>query len=188
MNSLPRLWLRLRLALVATNPVAAGAFVLGLVGAASLAWLVQASDLLARQEELARRMAARTVRPVAAAPAPAVNENLALFQAALGERRYVEQQVKVLFGLAAKTGLVLHEGDYKLGHDPNARIDTYEVSLPVKGSYGAIWQFAMLALRAIPFASLDDISFKRDAIGTANVEARLRLTLYLARAESGAGR
>jgi hypothetical protein len=46
----------------------------------------------------------------------------------------------------------------------------------------------MLALRAIPFASLDDISFKRDAIGTANVEARLRLTLYLARAESGAGR
>ncbi len=43
------------------------------------------------------------------------------------------------------------------------------------------------ALRAIPFAALDEISFKRDAIGEANVEARLRLTFYLTeRAGSGA--
>ena len=57
---------------------------------------------------------------------------------------------------------------------------TYQVTLPVKGSYGAVWKFGMLALRAIPFASLDEISFRRDAIGDAAVEARLRLTLYLA--------
>ena len=53
------------------------------------------------------------------------------------------------------------------------------LNLPVKGSYGAIWQFALGALRAIPFASLDDIGFRRDSIGDPVVEARLRLTLYL---------
>jgi hypothetical protein len=37
----------------------------------------------------------------------------------------------------------------------------------------------MGALRAIPFASLDDISFRRDGIQDPAVEARLRLTLYL---------
>jgi hypothetical protein len=49
----------------------------------------------------------------------------------------------------------------------------------VKGSYAAIWQFAMAALRTIPFASLDEITFRRDAIGDATVDARLKLTLYL---------
>jgi hypothetical protein len=80
---------------------------------------------------------------------------------------------------------VLRQGEYKAAYDRDARIHTYQVSLPVKGSYRAVWQFAMLALRAIPFASLDELSFRRDAIGQADVEARLRLTLYLSGAAPG---
>jgi hypothetical protein len=38
----------------------------------------------------------------------------------------------------------------------------------------------MLTLRAIPFAALDDIGFRRDEIGAAGVDARVRFTLYLA--------
>ena len=91
----------------------------------------------------------------------------------------LDRPVATLFGLAAKSGLVLRQGEYKQGYDRNAHVYTYQVNLPVKGSYQAIWQFAMAALRAIPFASLDDISFHREAIGDATVEARLRLTLYL---------
>jgi hypothetical protein len=113
-------------------------------------------------------------------PAPAqAPDNLAAFYGALGERGSAEQQVKTLFALATKSGLVLRQGEYKAGHDRNAHVYTYQVNLPVKGSYQAIWQFAMAALRAIPFASLDEITFHRDAIGDATVEARLRLTLYL---------
>jgi hypothetical protein len=121
-------------------------------------------------------------KPLAVAAPESVsrNENLALFYDGLGERRYAEQQVKTLFGLASKAGLVLSQGEYKGGSTSNGRFHTYQVNLPVKGSYGAIWQFGMLALRAIPFASLDEISFRRDSIGEPAVEARLRLTLYLA--------
>jgi hypothetical protein len=176
---LPVAWLRIRLALSRWQPVAVVSALLILAALVSLAWLAQANRLLRGEEELARRMAALPPAQVKAPP-PGANENLAAFYAALGERRYAEQQVKTLFGLAAKSGLVLRQGEYKAGYDRNARVHTYQVTLPVSGSYRAIWQFALQALRAIPFASLDEISFRRDGIADANVEARLRLTLYLA--------
>jgi hypothetical protein len=175
----PRLLLRLRLALSSLGPVAAGASVLCLAGALALAWLLPERALQRQRSAVALSLAAMPPAAAVVAP-PGPNANLALFYGSLGEHRYAEQQVKTLFALAAKTGLVLSQGEYKSGFEPNGRFHTYQVNLPVKGSYAAIWQFAMLALRAIPFASLDEISFRRDTIGEPAVEARLRLTLYLA--------
>jgi hypothetical protein len=180
----PVLGLRVRLALSRWQPVAVGGALLLVAAGAALAWLVQEQQLLERERDLLHRMAALPPPPVKAPP-PSANENLAAFHAALGERRYAEQQVKTLFGLAEKTGLVLRQGEYKAGYDRNARVHTYQVNLPVTGSYRAIWQFALLALRTIPFASLDEISFRRDVIGDANVEARVRLTLYLGDTSAG---
>lgn len=177
--SLTAMLLRVRLAGKAIGAVACGAALCCLLGAAALAWLLPQRTLQVREHELALRVAATPAAVVKAAPVVA-NENLALFYDTLGERRYAEQQVATLFGLAAKSGLTLSQGEYKAGYDRNARIYTYQVMLPVKGNYGSVWKFGMLALRAIPFASLDEISFRRDAIGEAAVEARLRLTLYLA--------
>ena len=178
--------LRLRLMVAALGPVACSAAVLCLVGALALAWLVP-ERALQRQRQIAALAQATMPPPVSAlAPAPAgPNENLALFYDTLGERRYAEQQVKTLFALAAKSGLVLSQGEYKSAVDQNGRFHTYQVNLPVKGSYGAISQFGMQALRAIPFASLDEISFRRDTIGAPTVEARVRLTIYLADQAAG---
>ena len=180
--------LRLRLVLLRANPIALAAGLAVLALACALAWTLNAvwtlqraqaaDDARARQQALARQAAPAPVAAPPAPPAPAP-DNLDAFYGALGERQAAEQQVRTLFGLAAKSGLVLRQGEYKPGYDRNAHVATYQVDLPVKGSYQAIWQFAMAALRAIPFASLDDISFRRDAIGDASVEARLRLTLYL---------
>lgn len=171
--------LRLRLSLRTLSPVLLLAVLLYAAAFGAVAWLLPAREALEQERELARRAAALPPVALPAAPAASSDANLALFYDALGEKRYAEQQVKTLFGIAARTGLVLRQGEYKSGYDRHGRLHTYQVNLPVQGSYGQIWQFAMLSLRAIPFASLDDISFKRDAIGQANVEARLRLTLYL---------
>jgi len=172
-------WLRLQLALSATSLVALGGVLLCVGAAAALAWLMPARELLAEQRVLARAAASLPAAPVRQA-APATDEyHLTLFYGTLGERRHVDAQVKALFALAAKSGLVLRQGEYKSAFERNARVHTYQMTFPVQGSYGAIWQFALGALRAIPFAALDEISFKRDAIGDAQVEARLRLTLYL---------
>lgn len=177
---LPALALRLRLALRATSPVLLAAGLLCAAGIAALAWLLPARAALETERELARRAAALPPPVQRAAPVETTDANLALFHATLGDRRYAEQQVRTLFDIAAKTGLTLRQGEYKRGYDRNGKLHTYQINLPVQGSYGQVWQFALLALRAIPFASLDDIGFKRDSIGQAGVEARLRLTLYLA--------
>jgi len=183
--------LRLQLALRAWPlPVACGTAFLAI--AAALAWTLHANaGLEAERDALLAARAARQAASASAAhaapsapaapvpqPLPSI-DNLDAFYAALGPRRYAEQQVRTLFALAAKNGLMLSQGEYKTGYDRNARVGTYQVNLPVKGGYGAIWQFAMGALREIPFASLDDISFRRDGIQDPTVEARLRLTLYL---------
>jgi hypothetical protein len=183
--SFPGLLLRLRLALSNAGPLRCGAALLCVIGAGALVWLAPQRERMAHQH--ARALAQAKVVPNVVVSAPVVaNQNLVLFYSSLGEQRYVEQQVKTLFALAAKTGLSLSQGEYKSGRDKNARLHTYQITLPVKGSYKAIWEFGLLALRAMPFASLDEISFKRETVTDNNVEARLRLTLYLAeRADGG---
>lgn len=172
-------WLRVRLLVARWGPVGVASTALLVAGVAALAWLVQANDLVEQQRLLAARVAALP-RSEPKEEAPVDNDNLTLFYRALGERRHAEQQVKTLFALASKAGLVLSKGEYREAFDNSARLYTYQVTLPVKGAYGAIWEFALQSLRTIPFASLDDIGFRRDAIGDASVEARVRFTLYLA--------
>lgn len=177
--------LRLRIMLLRVNPLVLAAGILVLVMAGALAWTLHAVWTMERAQAAREAQAKQKTQGAPAvapepAPAPAqAPDNLAAFYGALGARGSAEQQVKTLFSLATKSGLVLRQGEYKAGYDRNAKVYTYQVNLPVKGSYAAIWQFAMAALRTIPFASLDEITFHRDAIGDATVEARLKLTLYL---------
>lgn len=176
------LLLRARLLLARIDPLVALVLALLLAGAALQVTLVLArADLNADYE--AARLAARTPLPPRAAPVaapPSSDQNLREFYATVGERRGVERQLKQVFALAARHGLVLRQGEYRATADRNAKLIAYQVNLPVKGSYGAIWEFAMDVLRAIPHASLDDVAFRRDSVRQAGVEARLRLTFYLA--------
>lgn len=169
--------LRLQLWLARRSPVWLAALLLGAGAALAWAWYFAQP----------RRPAPVAVRaaPSAAAPAtlvmaaPTAGQNLAAFRAALGQRRDVEQQLGTLFALAAKAGLTLSSGQYKAGYEPDSGVHTYQIILPVRGSYASVWQFCLQALAAIPFASLDEISFRRDAIADTLLEARLRFTLYL---------
>jgi hypothetical protein len=178
--------LRLRLWLGERGPVASAAALLCVLALLALAWLASQRSVQAREHQVVVGLAALPLK--AEIPVLTPNENLARFYATLGEKRYAEQQVDTLFALAGKNGIVLSQGEYRSGYDANARVHTYQVTLPVKGNYSAIWRFAQQALGAIPFASLDDISFKRETIGEPNVEARVRLTLYLADQAAGAAK
>ena len=177
--SLTAAWLRLQIALRAASPVALLGLLLCAAAAAALAWVIPARALVEEGRDVARRVAAQPAPAAALAPPAGDDERLRLFYDTLGARRQTERQLEILFAQADKAGLVLRQGEYKAAYDRNARLHTYQVTLPVKGSYGAIWQFALGALGALPFAALDELSFKREAIGQADVEARLRLTLYL---------
>lgn len=185
--NLAALSLRLRLAARGIGPVAGGALLVAVAALAVLAWTRSAREHQVQHQGAALAQAVAPPPAPVVSPQAAANDNLDLFYTSLGERRFTEQQVKTLFGIAAKTGIVLRQGEYKSAYDQNGKLHTYQVTLPVKGSYQAIWQFALLSLRAIPFAALDDIGFRRDDIGAAGVDARVRFTLYLADAPAGEG-
>ena len=156
-----------------------------LLGAGAIAWLWGIPQL--EQQTAARKTmlfaAQKTLTsapPVAIAPAlPLAEQRLQHFYDLLGETRYAEQQVKTLFALAAKNGLSLNQAEYKFAANKTGLFHTYAISLPVKGQYGAIRQFCEQVLLAIPFASLDAIDFKREAVSNPNLDAKLRFTLHL---------
>lgn len=173
--------LRARVAAMRVGPAACVAALLGVAGIAAWAWAAPQYSALQGKLAYERAHPAAGVPQtlaVAALP-PTADENLAAFYAALGEKRHAEQYVKVLFGLAGKAGLSLAQGEYKFSYDKASRVTAYQVVLPVKGSYQSIWQFVLEALRALPFAALDDIGFRRDSIAETQVEARVRLTFYV---------
>ena len=107
-------------------------------------------------------------------------ERASVFYEALGDKKYNEQHLKILFSLAQHAGLSLNQAEYKSAFNKDGGFHTYQIQLPVKGSYGAIRQFCEQALLVIPYASLDEMSFKREAVAKGMLEARLRFTLYLA--------
>lgn len=168
--------LRARLLLGRLGPLACAVLVLAVLALAGWAWLLP--QRAAQAVWMAQPLPVPSAL-VSAPPPPSANQNLADFYEALGEQRYAEQQVKILFGLAAKAGLTLSQGEYKMGYDKASRVGSYQIILPVKGAYQAIWQFTLEALRSMPFAALDELSFRRDLITDPQVEARVRLTLYL---------
>ncbi|MFK0380163.1 hypothetical protein [Pandoraea sp. NPDC090278] len=137
---------------------------------------------LARTDTSSARAVLAAVSGKRRAPVAAtdpVDAPLLAFFATLGNRRQNDLHIKLLFDLAKQNGLTLRQGEYQYGYDNAARVATCQVVLPLKGNYNAIWHFVLEVLRTLPFAALQDINFKRDAIGDAAVSAQVRLTLYL---------
>lgn len=129
--------------------------------------------------ERAQKSLASTAIHTAEATHSLPEERLTAFYDVLGDKRYVEQQVKTLFAVAAKSGLILNQGEYKSSFEKGIHTTTYQMILPVKGQYQSIRKFCEQTLLAIPFASLDEISFKREEIASNTLEAKLHFTLYL---------
>lgn len=177
--------LRLHAELALSRIGAAGTVVLCLGAAALVSWIwaVPYTKQLANDSAIRLVQAKRMTQEANIAPPPAPRavdqDRLKAFYEALGEQGYAEQQVKTLFAAAAKSGLTLNQAEYRYGFDKNGDFATYQAILPVKGSYRAIRTFCEQVLVSVPFASLDEINFKRESIGSPNLEARLRFTIYL---------
>jgi Tfp pilus assembly protein PilO len=84
-----------------------------------------------------------------------------------------------IYGAAEQQGVVLELCEYKLVQEKGSRLVRYQITLPVKGSYEQIRGFIAAVLNEVPAAVIDDIGLKREAIGARNLEARLKLTLFL---------
>ena len=170
-----------------SNSIACALCLIGLVG---WLWTIPYLSAESSKQQIALNQVRQSFERVqilpAAKPRPLNEERLANFHDALGEKRFVEQQLKIFFAVAKNNGLTLNQAEYRSAFDQAGRFHTYQVVLPVRGSYGAIRAFCEELLLTIPFASLDELSFKRDAIANRTLEAKLRLTLYVSDVPRGA--
>lgn len=176
--------LQVRLALRRLDPGRAIAVLLLLLAATLWSWIVpqaqhRAADRHAALVRLQHMPAAAKGVPAAGREVSLPRQRLAAFYETLGERRYAEQQLRTLFSIAERSGLKLAQGDYKLRYDAPSRSWRYQLVLPVRGSYAALRGFTEKLLVAIPFASVDQLGFSRQAIGDPLLDARLRVTFYL---------
>jgi hypothetical protein len=106
-------------------------------------------------------------------------QHLRNFYLTLGETHYAEQQVATVIALANKSGLSLAQTDYKMAENKNGNFRTYTVTIPLKGQYAMIRSFCDQMLLAVPFAALNELTFKRVSISNQIIETRVRFTLYL---------
>jgi Tfp pilus assembly protein PilO len=84
-----------------------------------------------------------------------------------------------IYAAAAHNNLALETGEYKRLTDNSQKLVRYQAIFPIKGSYIQIRQFMDDVLTALPSVSLDDVSFKRESIGSGTLDARVKLTLFM---------
>ncbi len=84
-----------------------------------------------------------------------------------------------MYAAAEENKLQLLRGEYALSTDRQTGLVLYRMTLPVRGGYTQIREFVAAARKAIPALALDELSFERPNISDNQVQARIRLTLYL---------
>lgn len=87
--------------------------------------------------------------------------------------------LKSLFKIAAENGVTLAQADYRVQSDPECACQRLQITLPVRGTYPRVRAFIDAALAAMSALSLDEISLRRESVKSPNVEAQLRLSLFL---------
>jgi hypothetical protein len=143
----------------------------------------QYADNEVQRQQLQTQFLNQSGQPFSSQPQNS-QDTLQLFTANLGDPSQVEQQLKTLFFIARELDLKLPLGQYKLQCEDKIEYCRYTIVLPVEGSYVRIRTFVDQILRAIHFASVDEVSFRREAVGDAEVQSRLRISLYTHRPQT----
>lgn len=135
-----------------------------------------------RTAQAQRQLAASRGQAVAA-PAAGSTEasSLARFYAGFPPVEASYDLIERIYAAAASQNLALDQGEYKLVHEADGKLSRVSMVLPVKGSYPKVRKFIAQAMREVPSLALDGVSFQRQRIDDAAVEAQVRLTIYVRR-------
>jgi hypothetical protein len=168
----------------------AGADRLGLTGVAGVGLMMFAAVWFfsaalperARIAELERRVAAlgHAVAPGDAAPAVrgGIEGQLDTFYGFFAVEAPVTAALARIHDAARGQGLAFDAAEYRVLREGALKLDRYELSVPLRGSYAQLRGFVTEILDALPQAAVDELALQRDSVGEAQLEARLRLSIY----------
>lgn len=127
---------------------------------------------------LRQRMATST-KPIREAEAVGPQAQLAAFYKALPSNASTPDLLQEIYRAAAASQVRLDQGAYRLVADRDGRLQRYQITLPLKGSYPEIKGFLALVMKELPTLALDGISFQRQNIADPLLDTQVKLTLYL---------
>lgn len=109
-------------------------------------------------------------------------DQLAVFYEKFPTEGNSSQWLGKLLALATKRGLSLNDGEYKATRDRVGKLVRYQMTFPVKGPYPKIRQFLTDLPDALPVVALENVQFERQKVADPDVEAKIKLVLYLEQA------
>lgn len=169
---------------------AAGFAGLALLAAALVLWLSiveparEERDRLQRASEQAARQLRSVVDPGRTGSA---REQLAAFRGFFPLSDSTPQWLARIEAAATRNGVQLSAGEYRVARAAATRLVRYQISLPVQGTYAQLRAFVASVLEDVPAAAVEEVTLKREAVGNARLEARIRITLFLADAAGAEG-
>jgi len=92
-----------------------------------------------------------------------------------------DDHIRQLFVLAANEGLELSQAEYSRSGNEVAGLIRLTLRLPMQGSYVSVSRFISRALAQMPFLAVDAMVVRRDQPGDPEVEAALKLSLFMQR-------
>ena len=154
---------------------AMGIAAIGLFFAAALFVAFVLQPLKEKNRSLAAR--AETLSG-AAASAGSPNEKLAAVYQYLAKPEATTDWLAKLYAIGRATGVELQSASYKT-QGAAGRLERYEMTIPLTGSYTQMREFLKRALAEIPVLSLDQITLKREHRREGMLQAELRLSLHM---------
>lgn len=106
-------------------------------------------------------------------------EQLSNFYAFFPPLSTLPEWLERIYAAADRGGVRIDAGEYRLLPDRGARLSRYQITLPVRGSYTQVRMFVAELLAEVPAAAVEEIAFRRESIGSAALDVRLRLTLHM---------
>lgn len=156
---------------------------LGAIGVGSIVLFIGATLFMAfvlqplkeKNRALAARAETLSDAPVSAGGA---NQKLAALYQYLTKPEATTDWLAKLYAIGRATGVELQSASYKT-QGAAGRLERYEMTIPLTGSYTQMREFLKRALAEIPVLSLDQITLKREHRREGMLQAELRLTLHM---------
>ncbi len=131
---------------------------------------------LSAQQEASRRMKSRkAVQPVSIDNR---SDDLRRFYTLFPTTGKIAPEMQKLWAIAGEYKIDLQQGEYRL-ESTGPGLARYRITLPVRASYAQIRQFVGYILKEIPAMSIDGLRFERKKITDTQLDAQIKLTLYL---------
>ncbi len=134
----------------------------------------QATDARAAHEALRKRALQ------APKPQDASREQYAALLASLPSGANASSDaVKAIHRIAATHGVYLATGEYRVVREGSDKLQRYQITLPATSNYPKLRAWLTDVMNEMPTIALDEISLRREDVGTEQIDARVRFTLFL---------